>query len=127
VQTVICMKWGTRYGPDFVNRLFTAVQRHTQRKTRLVCFTDDEAGINPNVQIEPIPEINLPEELALTPWRKLTMWKVPLENSRISMMISKKIGTPFYTNTELSRFISQKKLPIWSSGLLSGVQVSNIV
>ena len=30
------------------------------------------------MQIEPIPEINLPEKLVQTPWRKLTMWKVPL-------------------------------------------------
>ena len=72
------MKWGTRYGPDFVNRLYRSIQRQTRRKTRLVCFTDDGTGINPNVQIEPIPYIDLPKELALTPWRKLTMWKYPL-------------------------------------------------
>ena len=78
MQTIICMKWGTRYGPEFVNRLFNAIQRHTKRKTRLVCFTDDNEGINPNVQIEPIPEINLPANLIQTPWRKLTMWKAPL-------------------------------------------------
>lgn len=78
MQTVICMKWGTRYGPAFVNRLFNAIQRHTTRKTRLVCFTDSGDGINPEVQIEPIPDINLPEDLILTPWRKLTMWKAPL-------------------------------------------------
>ncbi len=78
MQTVICMKWGTRYGSDFVNRLYRSIQRQTRRKTRLVCFTDDGDGINPNVQIEPIPEINLPDDLALTPWRKLTMWKAPL-------------------------------------------------
>ena len=35
-QTVICMKWGTRYGPDYVNRLYSMVQRHTKRQTRLV-------------------------------------------------------------------------------------------
>ena len=78
MQTVICMKWGTRYGPDFVNRLYRAIQRQTHRDTRLVCFTDDGAGINPDVQIEPIPDINLPDDLILTPWRKLTMWKYPL-------------------------------------------------
>lgn len=72
------MKWGTRYGPDFVNRLYRSIQRQTKRKTRLVCFTDDGEGINSNVQIESIPEINLPDDLALTPWRKLTMWKAPL-------------------------------------------------
>ena len=78
VQTIICMKWGTRYGSEFVNRLYRSILRQTSRETRLVCFTDDGAGINPNVQIEPIPHIDLPPELALTPWRKLTMWKYPL-------------------------------------------------
>src|SRR5262249_46208506 len=24
-QTVICMKWGTRYGPDYVNRLYSMI------------------------------------------------------------------------------------------------------
>ena len=72
------MKWGTRYGPDFVNRLYRSIQKQTRRETRLVCFTDDSAGINLDVQIEPIPPIDLPEDLALTPWRKLTIWKFPL-------------------------------------------------
>ncbi len=78
MQTIICMKWGTRYGAEFVNRLYSAIQRNTDRKTRLVCFTDDSSGINPLVQCEPIPEINLPPELIHTPWRKLTMWASPL-------------------------------------------------
>ncbi len=72
------MKWGSRYGADFVNRLYNSIQRNTHRKTRLVCFTDDGTGIHPNVQIEPIPELNLPTEHAHRPWRKITMWKYPL-------------------------------------------------
>lgn len=78
MQTVICMKWGTRYGPEFVNRLWQAVERNTERPTRLVCLTDDKNGIDPAVQCHPIPEIDLPEDLALTPWRKLTLWAYPL-------------------------------------------------
>lgn len=72
------MKWGTRYGAEFVNRLNASIQRNTQRPTRLVCFTDDETGVNPEVQCEPIPEINLPDEVINLPWRKLAMWKAPL-------------------------------------------------
>ena len=78
MQTVICMKWGTRYGPEFVNRLWQAVERNTERPTRLVCLTDDKNGIDPAVQCHPIPRIDLPEDLALTPWRKLTLWAYPL-------------------------------------------------
>lgn len=78
MQTIICMKWGTRYGPEFVNRMWAAVQRNTDRPTRLVCLTDDETGIDSMVQCHPIPDINLPPELINTPWRKLVLWRDPL-------------------------------------------------
>ena len=78
MQTIVCMKWGTRYGSEFVNRLYNSIQRHTRRKTQLVCFTDDPSGINPNVLIEPIPELALPAEHANKPWRKITLWKKEL-------------------------------------------------
>lgn len=78
MQTVICMKWGTRYGADYVNRLHSTLQRQTERPTRLVCFTDDTDGIDPAVQCEPIPDINLPETLRSPPWRKLAIWCDPL-------------------------------------------------
>jgi len=75
MQTVICIKWGTRYGAQFVNRLYNSIQRNTNRPTRLVCFTDDSSGISNNVQCEPIADINLPEDYITKPWRKITLWK----------------------------------------------------
>jgi hypothetical protein len=72
------MKWGTRYGAEYVNRLYGAIQRQTERPTRLVCFTDDTTDIDDNVQCHPIPEINLPPDVYNLPWRKLAMWKHPL-------------------------------------------------
>lgn len=69
------MKWGTRYGADFVNRMYAAIQRNTDRPTQLVCLTDNTSGIDPNVRCEEIPEINLPNDLILTPWRKLVLWQ----------------------------------------------------
>lgn len=80
MQTVICMKWGTRYGPEFVNRMWAAVQRNTVRPTRLVCLTDDGTGVDPAVECHSIPDIDLPPDLFNTPWRKLTLWKSPLAN-----------------------------------------------
>jgi len=82
---------------EFVNRLYRSIQRQTRRKTRLVCFTDDGAGINPNVQIEPIPQIDLPKDLALTPWRKLAMWKFPLADLNGDVLfldLAKALETP---------------------------------
>ncbi|MDC1296262.1 hypothetical protein N8Z57_01905 [Pseudomonadota bacterium] len=72
------MKWGYRYGYDFVNRLYSSIKRHTKKPTQLYCFTDDSTGINEKVICKPLPEINLPTTISLTPWRKLCVWKYPL-------------------------------------------------
>ncbi len=78
-QTVICMKWGTRYGPEYVNRLHSMVQRHTKRPTRLVCYTDGTSGLAAGVETFPLPYIELPPEIAWLPWRKLSLWQKNLE------------------------------------------------
>lgn len=72
------MKWGTRYGSDYVNRLFSMVQRHTRRPTRLVCFTDDSEGIRSEVETYPLPHIVLPESKKWRPWRKISLWQKDL-------------------------------------------------
>ena len=44
-QTILCLKWGNRYGSDYVNRLYSMAKRNTSRPLRVVCFTDDPTGI----------------------------------------------------------------------------------
>ncbi len=78
MQTIICMKWGSRYGPEYVNRLFTSIKRHTKRTTKVYCFTDDMEGINTNIICKPLPKIKLPNAISFTPWRKLSIWQYPL-------------------------------------------------
>ena len=58
---VICMKWGTKYGSEYVNRLYNMVKRHTTVDFKMVCLTDRTEGINPEVQCFPIPPLALPE------------------------------------------------------------------
>lgn len=77
-QTVVCMKWGSRYGPEYVNALANMVARNTRRETRLVCFTDDPGGIEGGVETRALPEIQLPEHLRWMPWRKISLWKPEL-------------------------------------------------
>jgi hypothetical protein len=72
------MKWGTRYGPEYVNRLASMVKRHTRRPTRLVCFTDDRRGISPEIETAPLPPITLPQRMTWSTWRKLSVWQYPL-------------------------------------------------
>ncbi|CAD8098711.1 unnamed protein product [Paramecium primaurelia] len=38
---VICMKWGTKYGPDYVNKLYNGFKRHCTRQFNFICVTDD--------------------------------------------------------------------------------------
>ena len=80
MQTIICMKWGNRYSSLFVNRLYQSIKRHCKNNTRLICFTDDNVGINKKIICKPLPKINLPDEIAYTPWRKISVWQFPLFN-----------------------------------------------
>ena len=81
---VLCMKWGTKYGPEYVNRLYAMVRRHLSGDFNFVCLTDDATGIRPEVQCLPIP----PQNLHLKPgqrdgaWKKLTTFEADLHGLR---------------------------------------------
>lgn len=84
MKNIICMKWGTRYGPQYVNRLFCMVQRHMAgvvgKDYRFICITDDTSQVSEGVECFPIPELNdsLPFHMQNTPWLKLLVWDNPL-------------------------------------------------
>jgi hypothetical protein len=71
-QSVLCMRWGERYGPDYVNRLFAMVARHLTLPHRFVCLTDDPHGIRPEVECRPLPAIELADAPPHSGWRKLS-------------------------------------------------------
>lgn len=77
-QTVLCLKWGTKYGSDYVNRLYSMVSRNTSRPLRFVCIADDPAGIRPEVEIKVMPEFDLPESLRFHPFRRMFIFKPEL-------------------------------------------------
>lgn len=77
-QQIISIKWGSRYGLDYVNRLASMIRRNTMRDTRFICFTDDANGIDPWVETAPLPAINIPDRVAWKPWRKVSLWQNPL-------------------------------------------------
>ena len=72
------MKWGSRYGADYVNRLYSSIKRHTKKRTKVYCFTDNSNGISKDVICKPLPNINLPKSISLSPWRKMSVWQFPL-------------------------------------------------
>ena len=71
---IICMKWGDKYGPEYVNRLYNMVSRHLTLDFQMVCLTDDSSGIVPAIKCYPIPEMDLPAGPERG-WKKLTTFK----------------------------------------------------
>ena len=65
---VLCIKWGNKYGPEYVNKLHSMVRRHLHRPFRFVCLTDDGAGIDPSIEVKPIPMIGFDEFDQRKPW-----------------------------------------------------------
>lgn len=72
---VLCMKWGTLYGADYVNNLAHGVARHLSRPHRFICFTDDDTGLDPGVEAYPLPDLGLPPGHTDTRWRKLALFR----------------------------------------------------
>jgi hypothetical protein len=75
---VVCMKWGTLYGPHYVNRLRAMVARHLDRPHRFVCFTDDDRGLDPAVERFALPPIHLDDRWSMLGWRKLALFNAEL-------------------------------------------------
>ena len=71
---VICMKWGNKFPADYVNRLYGMVAHHLNRPFRFVCFTDDASNIRTQVEIQPLPELDIPNNIPERGWRKLTVF-----------------------------------------------------
>lgn len=78
MNNVICIKWGTKYGPDYVNRLYGMVRRNLSAPFRFVCLTDDTRGLAPGIETLPIPEVDIPQHHQVSPWRKLALFSTAL-------------------------------------------------
>lgn len=55
----ICCKWGTKYGPEFVNRLNRMARLNTPDKydVHFYCYTDDAKGLDENITHIDFPDI----------------------------------------------------------------------
>ena len=111
MQTIICMKWGSRYNSAFVNRLYKSILKYTKNKTQLICFTDNKKDINKNIICKPLPKINLPETISYTPWRKMSVWQNELFNKNqdilfldLDLVITGNLDRFFYLNQENARY-----------------------
>jgi hypothetical protein len=48
---IVCLKWGDKYGPEYVNKLFNQCKKFINTEFEFYCATDNPVGINPQIQI----------------------------------------------------------------------------
>ena len=72
---ILTLKWGTKYGPEYANRLYAGVRRHLGLDFRFLCFTDDRSGLRPEIEAHPIPDFDVPPAWQRTPWLKLALFR----------------------------------------------------
>ncbi len=67
--TVVTWRWGPLFGPEYVNRLRSMMERQLEIPHEVVCVTDDAAGIDKRVRI-----VAPPAELAHLPRCRRRLW-----------------------------------------------------
>ena len=79
--SIVCMKWGKKYGPEYVNRLYDMIKRNISRPFRLVCYTDSADGIIPEVEVHDLPPFNPVTRKGniMGAYRKKTLCRADLE------------------------------------------------
>ncbi len=53
---ITCLKWGDKYGPEYVNNLYKMVSRNITIPYEFICFTDNKQGIDKNITIRKLPK-----------------------------------------------------------------------
>jgi len=71
---IICMKWGDKFPAEYVNKLYAMVERNITLPFRFICFTENNSGIRQEVEIQALPELDLPANIPERGWRKLTVF-----------------------------------------------------
>ena len=110
MKNIVCIKWGEKFGVEYVNNLYNAVQRNLSLKHRFICLTDNPAGIVAGVETFDIPRADLK-----ICWNKLALFDRGIYNIEgqilfldLDVVIVKPIDDLFLFQPE-SEFVSIKE------------------
>ena len=78
-KNVVCLKWGSAYDADWVNRLYRGVCRHLTPPFDFICFTDNTDGLDPAVQTRDI------HSLTFAPSLNGIWWKLALSHPQANL------------------------------------------
>ncbi|MBC2834807.1 glycosyl transferase [Paragemmobacter straminiformis] len=74
-KQVICINWGTKYGPRFINRLYAMVARNITPPFTMTCFTDNPEGVRREVRCLPLPPLDVAMPVNTRGiWPKARLW-----------------------------------------------------
>jgi len=97
---VACLKHGTKYGPEYVNRLYNMVKRNLTIPFKFVCLTENSAGLNNEIEV-----LSLHLDHRLTGW-----WYKPyFFNPHLGLN-----GTILYLDLDVVVFENIDKLFTWN-------------
>ena len=51
------LKWGDKYGPEYVNRLYGSLKKHVDVPFSLTCYTDNYSGLNNEIIVKDIKDL----------------------------------------------------------------------
>jgi hypothetical protein len=54
VLNVVCVKYGTKYGADYVNKLYWGVKQHLKVPYTFTCFTENAEGLDEEIRVQPL-------------------------------------------------------------------------
>ncbi len=101
---VVCIKWGSKYPPEYLNYLGRSVRRFLSVPHRFVCLTDDRTGIDRGIETRPLVE-ELPGW-----WNKIALFKSSVHDLR---------GTILYLDLDMVIIRNIDDLPAWSGAFLA--------
>ncbi|WP_425039581.1 glycosyl transferase [Primorskyibacter sp. S187A] len=61
---IMCIKWGTLFGPEYVNRLYSGVRRNLAHDIRFMCMTEHADGLHPDIEVLDLPVEPFAEPMA---------------------------------------------------------------
>ena len=60
MYNVICVKFGTKYDSQYVNKLYHDIRSCSKSEFKFYCYTDDRTGIDKEINIiDPLPKPTL--------------------------------------------------------------------
>lgn len=91
-KQIVCIKWGTLYGAEYVNRLYGMVARNITGPFNFYCLTDDDLGIRSEVMCKPLPELG-----TTLPTYAAHIWGKPERASTFGVWDKVRLWNPNFT------------------------------